>query len=376
MFIERKLNPTTNQIELWRCRWEYAAGGAARKVFLAKVADEQPLKPEGNSWSQAQAICWAYGRTLGNIAVFAPAVLGDFPAKSGDDALLPCDFVNAGKFRHGPDRWWCRTHQTYWGTKADQQSFEKSGLMRCANHEQAMNYVVDPLIVNVNEHASIGIWCSLPPAITSHPVPPRAPRIHVHVRQDADGPKTIDRDFAAISLIYSKDLELFHNDEITRVDVTPPAAFDFMRALEEEREMTCIACGKCGFPHLDLGDFARKAHRKHFCGNCGWDSTWSQGAIVSTPLKPLHDQMAKNLQFEKPNRTLNLDKYPGCTYMVWASTPAILWTADRPQESGIHVHVNDGAKRVVDDTFAEVVLEGIPLDRGALLTAMIEKTIT
>lgn len=376
MFIERKLNPTTNQVELWKCRWENAASAPARKVFLDKIGDEQPLKPEGNSWSQAQAICWAYGRTLGNIAVFAPAVLGSFPAQAGDDALLPCDIVNAGKFRHGADRWWCRTHQTYWGTKADHQSFAKSGLMLCANHAQAMNYVVDPLAVNVNEHASIGIWCSLPPALSTQPIAARPPRIHVHVRKEDSGPKTIDRDFSAISLLYNKSLELFGNDEITRVNVTPPAAFDFMRALEEERDMTFIACGKCGFPHLDLGDFALKPHRKHFCGNCGWDSTWSQGPIVSTPLKPLQDQMAKNTQFEWPDRKLDLDKYPGCTHMIWASTPAVLWTANRPQEKGIHVHVNQGAKRVVDDTFSEVVLNGELLDRRVLLNTMQQKTVT
>ncbi len=98
--------------------------------------------------------------------------------------------------------------------------------------------------------------------------------------------------------------------------------------------MTCINCSQCGYPHLDLGDFARKPHRKHFCGNCGCDSTWSPGHIVSTPLKPLYDQFAKNTQYKEPDRTLNLDldKYSGCDYEIWASTPAILWTAERPQE--------------------------------------------
>ena len=102
MFIERRLNPTTNQVELWNCQWEYVAGAPARKVLLNKVADEQPLKPEGNSWSQAQAICWAYGRTLGNIAVFAPAVLGDFPAKLGDDACCPATSLTRGSSGMAP----------------------------------------------------------------------------------------------------------------------------------------------------------------------------------------------------------------------------------------------------------------------------------
>lgn len=375
MFIERRINPTTGCIELWTCQWENAMGAKAQKVFLEKVCDEQPLKPEGDAWSQQQAICWAYGRTLGNIAVFAPSVLGVFPEKSGDDAVLPCDMVGAGKFRHGASRWWCRTHQTYWGTKADNESLAQSGLMQCAYHGQPMNYVVDPRVVNVHDHKSIGIWCSLPAAMSNVPMPERRPRIHVHVREEENGPKVVDRDFEAISLLYNKSQGLFSNNEITRVNITPPAAFDFMLALEEGREMTCISCGKCGFPHLDLGDFARKPHKKHFCGNCGWDSTWSKGEIVSTPLKPLHDQVAKNSNFETPTTSLDLDKYPAHRYWIWSSTPAVLWTADRPQQKGIHVHVNEGANRIIDETFGEVVLNGKALDRTELLKAMVARTL-
>jgi hypothetical protein len=32
-------------------------------------------------------------------------------------------------------------------------------------------------------------------------------------------------------------------------------------ALESGKMMGCINCKDCGYPHLDLGDFARKAHR-------------------------------------------------------------------------------------------------------------------
>jgi hypothetical protein len=188
----------------------------------------------------------------------------------------------------------------------------------------------------------------------------RPPRIHVHVRPKADGKKTIDRDFDAISVLYSHDLGLFGSDDITRVNITPPAAFEFVRSLEVGREMDCIDCSTCGYPHLDLGDFATTPHRKHFCGNCGRDSTWSRGPIVSTPLKPLHE---------------NLDEYPDCNYTIWASTPAIVWMAARPQEFGIHVHAFRGAERVVDDTFGEVVLKGKSLDRQLLIDAMLARSI-
>ena len=306
-------------------------------------------------------------------------MLGRFPKKVGNDAILPCDFAHAGKFRHGADRLWCRTHQTHRGTKADLKSFDQFGEMRCANHTQPMNYVVSPFTVNINQHAEVGIWCSMPAALSTVAIKPRAPKIHVHVREKAGESKTVDMDFTAISTIYSANLVPLHSDfgrlnktgtkqrmpvqqapmdrfdstqgsisksqnhcaevlglfgstQITQVNITPPSAFDFLRAVELCREMSCINCSTCGYPHLDLGDFADKPHRKHFCGNCGRDSTWSKEPIVSTPLKPLHDEFAKNTKYEQPSRTINLDEHTGCDHTVWASTPAIVWTAERPQE--------------------------------------------
>ncbi len=215
----------------------------------------------------------------------------------------------------------------------------------------------------------------MPASFSTRKIEPRPPRIHVHVRPEAGGKKTIDRDYSALSVLYTDKMGLFRSHDITRVNVTPPAAFEFVCALEEKRALDCINCAHCGYPHLDLGDFARKSHRKHFCGNCGRDNTWSKHEIVSTPLKPLHDQFAKTLKYETPERILDLGEYENCDYTIWASTPAVIWTAKRPQEFGIHVHVHDGQTRVVDDTFGSVILHGEPLDRASLISSMIAKTI-
>ena len=159
MFVERRLNQSCNTIELWQCEWEKTDGAGARKLYLKKLGEEQqPLAPEAmGTVAEASAIRWSYGRTLGNIAVFSSSLLGRFAAQTGDDAQLPCDFVYAGKFRHGAERWWCRTHQTYWGTKADIESFEQFGEIRCANYAQLMNYIVSPLTVSLSGHAEVGI---------------------------------------------------------------------------------------------------------------------------------------------------------------------------------------------------------------------------
>src|SRR5262249_53478798 len=97
--------------------------------------------------------------------------------------------------------------------------------------------------------------------------------------------------------------------------------------------------------------------------------------IISTPLQPLHDRYAKTLKYETPDRRLNLDNLPGHTYTIWASTPAVVWTAARPQELGIHVHVFKGTKRIIDDTFGEVILNGKKLGRTELIGMMTERSV-
>jgi hypothetical protein len=375
MFVERRVNGASGAVELWKCEWENRKGQAAKKVFLEKIGEEQPLSVQGKDlMSQTPAICWSYGRTLGNIAVYNQSMLGSFPDKAGDDAVLPCDFVDAGKFRHGAQRWWCRTHQSHWGTKADHEAYEKLKVMVCANHDQRMNYVVGPYVLDVAKYAEVGVWCSLPAALSTSPIVDRPPKIHVHVRPAIGAKKTVDRDFTAIAIQY-EGKGLFGSEDITRVNITPPAAFEFLRSLEFGVETSCINCSHCGYPHLDLGDFAATPHRKHFCANCGRDSTWSSRPIISTPLRPLHDQFEMASKYVEPDRKLDLDRYDGCHYQIWASTPAVVWNAERAQEKGIHVHVHDGNSRVVDDTFSDVILKGKKLVRSSLIDQMIGRTV-
>ena len=59
-----------------------------------------------------------------------------------------------------------------------------------------------------------------------------------------------------------------------------------------------------------------------------------------------------------PDRAVSLDDYSGLDFELWSSTPAVLWTANRPQEKEIHVHIYEKGRRVVDDTFGTVVYKG------------------
>lgn len=377
MFYSRKLNRETGQVEVWECEWSNPGTGMAKKEFIRKHADESDVEFEHEQYSAAAAVCWAPGRTIGNIAVSSEEVFGHFEGKSGNNALLPCHIIPCGRFRNGALRWYCKTHQIHWGTNADIAALPESGEVLCSNHLTEMSYVVDPLEVSFNEYDEIGIWCSLPPALSSRPIERRAPKIHVHKRFSGAEKKVLDRDFDAIVCSYNQDAGLFVSTEITMIQITPPAAFEFVRSIEEQYETACVTCKKCGYPHLDLGSFARTPHSKHFCGNCGNDSIWSSEKIVSTPLKPLHDQFSNSNTYVPPDRRLNLDEYPEHHFDMWSSTPAILWTANRPQELGIHLHIYDGetTRRVVDDTFAEVTLNGLSLDRRDLWQRMTANTV-
>jgi hypothetical protein len=378
VFYSRKLNKENGKVEVWECEWSDPGDGMARKNFLRKNKDEEDTEMITEAFSVAAAVCWAPGRTIGNIAVSSEEVFGSFEGKAGDDAILPCHIVPCGKFRNGAKRWYCKTHQMHWGTNADIAAIPDSGEVTCSSHTMGMSYVVDPHVVEFNDFEEIGIWCSLPPALSSQEIIRRSPKIHIHKRFCGIDRKVVDRDFDAIVCSYNQNLGLFTNAEITQIQVTPPAAFEFVSSLEEKRSTSCVSCKKCGYPHLDLGSFAATPHLKHFCGNCGNDSVRSNGKIVSTPLKPLHDQFNQSNTYEKPSRSVNLDHYGGKEFEIWASTPAVVWTANRPQELGIHVHIyehNIGGRRIVDDTFGEVIFGGSVLDRKQLWSAMTANTI-
>jgi hypothetical protein len=379
MFYSRKLNRDTGLVEVWECEWSNPGLGMAKKEYIRKIGNEEDLDSNESirSFSAASAVCWAPGRTIGNIAVSSEEVFGHFEGKSGNDAVLPCHIIPCGKFRNGAKRWYCKTHQMHWGTLADIEALPESGEVQCSNHAMPMSYVVDPTIVDFNEFEEIGIWCSLPPALSSRDIQKRPPKIHLHKRFSGATNKHIDRDYDAIICSYNQDIGLFSSTEITQIQVTPPAAFEFVRSIEEEHETECVSCKKCGYPHLDLGSFARHPHSKHFCGNCGNDSVISSGKIISTPLKPLHDQFHRANEYCSPDRKLNLDEYKGHHYDVWSSTPAILWSANRPQERGIHVHIYDGdsRRRIIDDTYNEVIFEGKTLNRKELWDIMVSNTV-
>ena len=376
MNVERVLNECTGLMELWQYEWVGTSGSRSKRRVKRLGVEPPPSDQQLDAAQEVRAICWAFGGTMGYIAVYSPEVLGTFPdSPEGDDARLACNIIPAGKFRNGADRYWCTVHQEHWGKKADLADLAANHVVRCPNHDMQMSYVREPKQIDLREHPALGVWCSMPPALSSKPIESRPPKVHVHSRDQVEGTKNIDDDFRAIALVHNGGMNLF-GPQIRRINVTPPAIFEFVDCVERGQLLTTIACANCGFPHLDLGSFSQEPHRKHACGNCGRDSTWSREPVISNPLQRIFDAYSKNKQFVVPDRHLDLDRYQGKSFEVWASTPAAIWTSDRPQEQGIHVHVwEEDGSFIENETFGSVTYQGKPLDRAELYDAMKKRTL-
>ncbi len=376
-FIRRVLHLDGTYLELAEEDYDKAQKkGVVRPIQI--LGKEQP--PNDDLLAHRRAIVWSRGRTIGNIAVHSEDVLGSFPKeKSGEDAVLPCEIIPAGKYRHGKERMWCRTHQVYWGTQADLATAPKRPGQRivCSNATMPLSYVIDPVIIDPADYpGGVGVWASLPTALSTRVKPSCEVGIHVHARIKAGGTKIIDKTYKAIQLSL-KEPSLFLSKEPTvRINATPPAAWSFVQAVEKKLPLDCLMCSYCNEPHLDLGAFAAAPHRKHLCASCGRDSNWSKKAIVSNPLKRVFDVITQNKKVILVDKSLNLDELRGCTYEIWASTPAFVWTMDRPQEIGIHVHAYDSAGREIEnDTFGQVILNGKPLVREELMAEMLKLAV-
>ncbi len=222
-----------------------------------------------------RGICWMHAGTVGNITPVDDLLHGNFAARDGDDAIVACALVAAGKYRNGAARAWCRTHQVYWGVKADLAALAHTGIRRCAQHAEPMAYALDAPLLDVARLAGLVIGCAGPNRLT------------VNLLEGRHAALAIDVAGAAI----------FTADDIRRVNITPPAVQAYVDARRAGHPLGCINCARCQHPHLDLGDFARTVHRRHYCGNCGNDSTHSPQAMVSSPLHALCMAFGSRLAF-------------------------------------------------------------------------------
>ncbi|MDZ7960765.1 MAG: hypothetical protein RMY34_23275 [Aulosira sp. DedQUE10] len=315
--------------------------------------------------SGIEAAIWSKAHTLGHITIKkADSLLSSIPeAIDNGVADLPCCLVPAGKFRNGRPRWWCRTHQVHFGKKSD--------IHQCSHANYEMNIAKKPVEIDPRKYpGELAIWYALPPAICTRPDGcDQKTGIHVHGRVEAGGKKTLDKTYPCVVVGVEDKLQV----SCDWIVITPPAAEAWLWATENKVPMVVEKCSHCSAPHLDLGYFAQQPHKMHLCGNCGREF-WAKSHCVSNPLILLADLLeTRNRTFEPAPISININSndYLG-GFEIYPSTPAIVWTADRPQQVGIHVHGYDASgKRTLDETFAGVSLDGTNLDRVDLVNRLL-----
>jgi hypothetical protein len=232
-------------------------------------------------------MCWPQGGTVGCITVTSPAIDGVFPGRHGNDGVARCCLVAAGKYRNGAARAWCRTHQHYWGVKADLAALAATGVRRCAAHAAPMGYAIDPPVLDLRAFERVSI---------SH----TAQGVQFVAQAHAAAPAPAVT-VAALAIACDPTAPLFGEPAIVQVNLTPPALAALRRARHSGMATGSIDCKRCGHPHLDLGAFAGAAHRRHYCGHCGHDATHSPHAMVSNPLFALLRAYGERLHIADSN---------------------------------------------------------------------------
>ncbi len=153
----------------------------------------------------ARGICWPHAGTVGCITPINPVLHGRFSASEGDDGVVACDLVAAGKYRNGAARCWCRIHQRYRGVKADLADFAATGLVRCAGHADGLGYVLNPRTLALTPGAGIAVSLNQHGGLTIATAQGAAE----HVK--------------AFALTCPPGITLFDAADIAQVNITPPA---------------------------------------------------------------------------------------------------------------------------------------------------------
>ena len=276
-----------------------------------------------------------------------------------------CCIKPVGKRRDGKMRFWCMTHRA--------TAVAKGGvrLERCLEADRPEVPDADTLVLRPEDYpGGIALWGATPAAYStaSHDLPELG--VHVHARCESDGGKQIDHTFRRVCLAIGGGL----------VEVGVEDAVYFMVSSVLGQEMVFVACTRCGHPHLDKDWFSVHQHRKHLCAGCGRNFS-DRVPGIGNPL------LALKARFNDPEthrrtvpagRRLNISQRQFANGIeLWGSNEAIVWTAARPEEQGIHVHAfaDDPTLPAVDDTFDEVIVDGVAVDPEALRILMAQQAL-
>lgn len=271
-----------------------------------------------------------------------------------------CHVTAVGLRRDGRMRYWCLTHKA----DATGKYGRKLAVCRGAGIEPISE--AQTLTLDLDQfRGGVALWGAVPPVYDTTRLPLDR-GIHVHAREVPGGEKVHDTTFRAVKVTGGKlpagSLTIY---ELDAVYYMVSSVFGF--------GVHFIECSLCGYPHLDKDWFSVHPHRRHLCAGCGHHFR-DTATGIGNPIAEL--QRATGLATREPvpaGRTLNISQsdYPG-GMQIWGSNPAIIWSAAKAEEAGIHVHAfkGDSDRPEIDDTFSTVTIDGVTLDAAMVRTLM------
>ncbi len=266
-----------------------------------------------------------------------------------------CEIVQVGKRRDGGFRFWCLAHRASATAKYGKQA------ERCVAADDPEVSDAESVLLNPLQYqGGVALWGAVP-AVYDTTIRPIDRGIHVHARGERGGPKLIDQTYRSVKLRVQSDLLNESDLVVGELD-----AIYFMASSVFNRRMKYVTCTRCGYPHLDKDWFAVHPHKKHLCAGCGRQFSDTEEGIGNPAIR-LQQAFEKGTvrRLVSADRKCKIKQrdYPG-GIQIWGSNPAFVWTAEKAEEEGIHVHAfrDDTGSYSIDNTYSEVEIDGITLD--------------
>ena len=284
-----------------------------------------------------------------------------------------CNIEYLGKFRNGKPKYWCKTHF------AKANPIGQLAPDKCDRFDQPQISEDDKYELNPADWAGgVGVWGSLDPVYNTSPHQSYESGIHLHTREDEKGEKQIDYTFKELDIL-TPDADLFGVQRY--INLNTEVAHAYTASMVFGKEMKYLKCPHCDKGHVDTDYFAVTYHRRHMCTFCGREFIDSERGI-SNPVIEIQRIFGSEVDqrtIHIVDRVLDIEQkdFPG-GIQIWGSNPAIIWTANRQEEAGIHVHVfkdEKGTEAFADETFGRVIIDGINLNGTEIRFLMVQQSL-
>jgi transposase-like protein len=286
---------------------------------------------------------------------------------------MNCKIHQLGKYRNGKPKYWCSKHQSI------AYANDLGILTKCEKFDQNKVKEGEKLYLDPKDYnGGIGLWGALKPVYSTVLNPDDEEGIHVHARNTTSGSKEIDGTYKEVYIKTNKANLFGENDYIM---LNSEIATAYTCSMITGKKMKNLSCKNCGAPHIDSGFFSVTYHKKHMCTYCGKEFKDSEDGICNpiVQIKEIFKDefLEQSILLVQKQLIINQSDYLG-GIEIWGSNPAIIWTANRSEEAGIHIHVykNDSSgDRIFDDTYGDVKIDGFQLDESQIRYLMVQNSM-